>query len=152
MWHLGGERLYLKFCTSNIVCIPELCTLKVYFTIWLNFIIQCYLMAEVIGKRLIFWPWHTLPIWIFTFHEKLGSVYLIWKANLWSISNHPTHQRYHFFDLKIQTYYSHFSSIFCRNCQIHYFLHTVNAISKRLKYLNCIFCVKWQFKYFISLE
>ena len=54
MWRLGGERLYFKFCASNIVCIPELCTLKVYFSIWLNFIIQCYLMAEVRVKDSFF--------------------------------------------------------------------------------------------------
>ena len=55
------------------------------------------------------------------------------------ISNQPTGQSYQFFDLKIQIYYSHFSSIFCRSCQIHCFLHTVAAISKRLKCLSHIF-------------
>ena len=54
-------------------------------------------------------------------------------------SNHPKGQRYHFFDLKIPIYYSHFSSIFCRNCQIQCFLDTVNAISKRLKCLSYVF-------------
>ena len=37
------------------------------------------------------------------------------------------------------TYYTHFHSIFCRSCQIHCFLHTVTAISKRLKHLSHIF-------------
>ena len=35
--------------------------------------------------------------------------------------------------------YTNFSSIFCRNCQIHCFLHTNDAIPKRLKYLSCSF-------------
>ena len=56
------------------------------------------------------------------------------------ISNHSTGQRYHdFFDLIIQIYCTHFSSTFCRNCQIQCFLHTVNAISKRLKCLSHVF-------------
>ena len=38
-------------------------------------------------------------------------------------------QRYQYFDLKIQIYYSHFSS----------FLHAVDAIPKRVKYMSCIF-------------
>ena len=45
----------------------------------------------------------------------------------------------YFVDLKIQIYYSHFSSIFCRNCQIQCFLDTVNAISKKLKCLSHVF-------------
>ena len=88
------------------------------------------------SKRLIFWPWHTVPIWIFTFHK--NQALCSWFER--PISNHTTHQRYHFFDLKIQTYHSHFSSIFCRNCQIQCFLDTVNAISKRLSHIfvsNC---------------
>ena len=36
------------------------------------------------------------------------------------------------FDLKIQINYSHFPSIFCMSCQIQCFLHTVDAIPKRL--------------------
>ena len=32
-----------------------------------------------------------------------------------------------------------YSSIFCRSCQIHCFLHTVDAISKRLNHLSHIF-------------
>ena len=44
------------------------------------------------------------------------------------ISNEPRGQTYQFFDLKIQIYYTHFSSIFCRNCQIYCFLHTVTAV------------------------
>ena len=55
------------------------------------------------------------------------------------ISNEPRGQTYQFFDLTIQIYYSHFSSIFCRNCQIQCFLDTANAISKRLKYLSHVF-------------
>ena len=55
------------------------------------------------------------------------------------ISNEPRGQTYQFFDLKIQIYYTHFSSIFCRNCQIQCFLDTVNAISQRLKYLSHVF-------------
>ena len=58
------------------------------------------------------------------------------------ISNQPTGQSYQFFDLKIQIYYSH-SSIFCRSCQIQCFLDTVNAISKRLNYLSCVFASKY---------
>ena len=55
------------------------------------------------------------------------------------ISNEPRGQTYEFFYLKIQIYYTHFSSIFCRNCQIQCFLDTDNAISKRLKYLIHVF-------------
>ena len=55
------------------------------------------------------------------------------------ISNNSTGQTYQFIHLKIQIYYSHFPSIFCRNCQIHCFLHTVDAIPKRLNYLICIY-------------
>ena len=39
-----------------------------------------------------------------------------------------------FFYLKIQTYYSHFPSIFYRSYQIHCFLHTVDAIPKRMNH------------------
>ena len=56
------------------------------------------------------------------------------------ISNMSRGQTNQHFDLKIQIYYSHFSSIFCRNCQIQCFLDTVNAISKRLSHIfvsNC---------------
>ena len=56
------------------------------------------------------------------------------------ISNMSRGQTNQLFDLKIQIYYSHFSSIFCRNCQIQCFLDTVNAISKRLSHIfvsNC---------------
>ena len=38
-----------------------------------------------------------------------------------------------------QIYYTYFSSIFCRNCQIYCFLHTVTAIPKRLIYLSHVF-------------
>ena len=34
---------------------------------------------------------------------------------------------------------AHFSSIFCRNCQIQFFLDTVNTFSKRLKCLIHVF-------------
>ena len=52
------------------------------------------------------------------------------------ISNHPTCQSYQLFNLKIQIYFTRFPSIFCRSCQIQCFLHTVDAIPKRLKYLS----------------
>ena len=45
------------------------------------------------------------------------------------ISNEPRGQTYQLFDLKIQIYYTHFSSIFCRNCQIQCFLDTVDPRS-----------------------
>ena len=61
------------------------------------------------------------------------------------ISNEPRGQTYQFFDLKIQIYYTHFSSIFCRNCQIQCFSDTVDAISKRLKYLSHVFASNYNF-------
>ena len=55
------------------------------------------------------------------------------------ISNESRGQTNQLFNLKIQIHYSHFSSIFCRNCQIQCFLDTVNAISKKLKCLSHVF-------------
>ena len=43
------------------------------------------------------------------------------------ISSEPRGQTYEYFDLKIQIYYTHFFSIFCKSCQIQCFLHTVAA-------------------------
>ena len=51
---------------------------------------------------------HTVAIWTFTFHEKSGSVQLIWEANFKSTYR----QKIQLFGLEIQIYYSHFSSIF----------------------------------------
>jgi hypothetical protein len=44
-----------------------------------------------------------------------------------------------FFYLKIHIYWTHFPSIFCRSCQIHCFLFTVAAISKKLICLSHVF-------------
>ena len=63
----------------------------------------------------------------------------LWRWFWRQISNQRTGQYHELFDLKIQIYYSHFHSIFGRSCQIHCFLHTVTAISKRLKCLSHIF-------------
>ena len=79
---------------------------------------------------------HTVAIWTFTFHKISGFVRVILKANfkqpyrpvLWFLLSENSY-----------IYYSHFPSIFCRSCQIHCFLHTVTAISKRLKCLSHIF-------------
>ena len=46
------------------------------------------------------------------------------------ISNVSSGKTNQLFDLKIQIYYTHFSSIFCSSCQIQCFLHTVAAILK----------------------
>ena len=65
---------------------------------------------------------HTVAVWIFTFHKISGFVWVILKDNYKQV------YRYQFFDLKIQIYYSQFSTIFCRICQIQCFLRTDAAI------------------------
>ena len=69
---------------------------------------------------------HTVAIWTFTFHKK--QAVCSWFVR--PISNEPRGQTIQLFDLKIQMYYTHFSSIFCRSCQIHCFLHTVTAVPR----------------------
>ena len=78
---------------------------------------------------------HTVAIWTFTFHKISGFVRVVLRP----ISIKPTGQDYEYFYLKIHIYYSHFPSISCRSCQIHCFLHTVDAIPKRLNHLSHIF-------------
>ena len=45
------------------------------------------------------------------------------------------------FQTALQILHFHFPSIFCRSCQIHCFLHTVDAIHKRLIHLSHIFAL-----------
>ena len=79
---------------------------------------------------------HTVAIWTFTFHKKSGCV---WGDFEGQFQTSLQVKVINFFYLKIQIYYSHLSSIFCRSCQIQCFLDNVNAISKRLKYLIRVF-------------
>jgi hypothetical protein len=69
---------------------------------------------------------HTVAIWTFTFHKKTGYLVSSWFGR--QISNKPGGQTNQPFHLKIQIYYTHFFSTFCRICQIHCFFHTVAAI------------------------
>ena len=68
------------------------------------------------------------------------------------ISNQPTGQSYHFFDLKIQIYYSHFSSIFLQELSNPVLFGHYQCYFKKVEIFDSHFCVKLQFKYFNSLE
>ena len=91
-------------------------------------------------------PLHTVAIWIFTFHKKSGFVRVILKAN------QPTSRIHHFFGLEIQIYYTHFSSIFCRICQIQCFFTRSCCYSKEFTCLYWELMQKSQFKHINSLE
>ena len=62
----------------------------------------------------------------FTFHRISGFVRVILKGNFKQFYR----LKYQFFGLKMQIYYSHFPSIFCRICQIQCFCHDVAATPK----------------------
>ena len=67
---------------------------------------------------------HTVAVWIFTFHKISGFVWVILKDNYKQLYKPKVSISY----LKNQIYYSQFSSIFCRICQIQCFLRTDAAI------------------------
>ena len=78
---------------------------------------------------------YTLAIWTFTFHKISGFVGMILKANFKQLYS-PTAQRYQFFDLKIQKYYSHFPSIVVKS---NAFFTLLMLLLKRLNHLSHIF-------------
>ena len=64
--------------------------------------------------------WRVNGIWTFTFHKKSSCVEGDLKGQF-----QTTGHNHELFYLKIQTYHIHFPFIFCCNCQIQCFFHTL---------------------------
>ena len=67
------------------------------------------------------------------------------------ISNQPAGRIHKLFDLKIQIYYTHFSSFFAGIVKSNAFF-TLSLLFQKGWYIWVIFCVKSQLQYFNSLE
>ena len=79
---------------------------------------------------------HTVAIWTLTFHKKQA----VCVVNLWGQFQMSLEAKtIIFFIWKFRSIILIFLLFFSRNCQIQSFLDTVDAISKRLKYLSHIF-------------
>ena len=100
-----------------------------------------------IFSKMIFPGLHTVPIWPFTFHKKSGLCSWFWRP----ISNQPAGRIHKLFDLKIQIYYTHFSSFFAGIVKSNAFF-TLSLLFQKGWYIWVIFCVKSQLQYFNSLE
>ena len=104
---------------------------------WLNNLLHFVHSAcdELISGSIILGHSHCSYLDIYISRKiRLCVIYLEGK-----ISNQPTGQTPQLFGLEIQIYYTHFSSIFFRSCQIQCFLHTVAAILRWSIHMSRIF-------------